>query len=73
MDKRQSLLKTLFVAAVALGASTLFTACSDETKESITTDDSSSESTTPTTDQLGVCYDGKTLLLGDDRTGINAS
>lgn len=73
MNKRQFIFKTLLGAAAFLGASMLFTACSDETKEAVSTTDPTTDDTTPTTDQLGVCYDGKTLLLGDDRTGINAS
>lgn len=73
MNRRIFLFKTLLGAAVFLGANMLFTACSDETKEAVSTTDPTTDDTTPTTDQLGVCYDGKTLLLGDDRTGINAS
>ncbi len=73
MDKLQTLFKTLFVAAFAIGASTLVTACSDETKDSITKTDPSTEDAAPTTDQLGVCYEGKTLLVGDDRSDIDAA
>lgn len=73
MNRRIFLFKTLLGAAAFLGASTLFTACSDETKEAVSPTEPTTDDTTPTTDQLGVCYDGKTLLLGDDRTGINAS
>ena len=73
MNRRIFLFKTLLGAAAFLGASTFFTACSDETKEAVSPTEPTTDDTTPTTDQLGVCYDGKTLLLGDDRTGINAS
>ncbi len=73
MNRRIFLFKTLLSAAAFLGTSMLFTACSDETKEAVSSTDPTTDDTTPTTDQLGVCYDGKTLLLGDDRTGINAS
>ncbi len=73
MNRKQSVFRTLFIAAMCIGSSVFFTACSDETKESISQPDPTPENPSPTTDQLGVVYEGKTLLLGDDRTGINAS
>ena len=73
MNCKHMLSHKLLLATLALGANALLTACSDETKESVTKSDNGGYVENPTTDQLDAVYSGKTLLLGTTRSEINGA
>ncbi len=73
MTLRKRLTSGLKLAGLALGMGLTLTACSDSDSESIKPSTPTAPSGTPTTDQLGVTYTGKTLLLGDKRTGLDGA
>ncbi len=73
MTLRKRLTSGLKLAGLVLGMGLTLTACSDSDSESITPSTPTAPSGTPTTDQLGVTYTGKTLLLGDNRTGLDGA
>ncbi len=73
MTLRNRLASGIVCAGLALGMGLSLTACSDSTSESITPTDPVNPSGNPTTDQLGVTYTGKALVLGDNRSGMDGA
>ncbi len=74
MIRFRLLTKSFFAAALAVGASAAFTACSDDNSGSVVNNpDYHDADSTVTTDQLSELYAGKTLLIGEDRTDLNGA
>lgn len=74
MFSKRLLTQSLLFAALTAGVAAAFTACSDDNSGSVVSNGNYLDAdSTVTTDQLGVVYTGKTLLLGDDRTNLNGA
>ncbi len=74
MIRSRLLTQTLLVAVLSVGASAVFTACSDDNSGNVVNDAAYHDAdSTITTDQLTELYTGKTLLIGNDRTDLNGA